>query len=77
MNAKASDISNDDLILGIIGDGTLIVFIFIILALIICFFREMTQCPNLVIVLAAALPAIVLLILIHLPKENLKDQNDD
>lgn len=70
------DINKDDLILGIIGEGTLIVFIFIILALIICFFRQMTQCANLCIVLAAALPAVVLLILLDLPKESLQAKTD-
>lgn len=69
-------VSKDDLVFGIVGEGTLIVFIFILVALIICFFRNMTQCPNLCVILAATLPAIILWILIEIPKESLKDKRD-
>lgn len=73
-DADRGEVTNDDLIMGVMGEGTLIVFIFIILALVICFFREMTQCPNLCIVLAGALPVLVLIILMNLPKEEMADR---
>ena len=62
--SDTGQVQNDDLILGIMCGGTLIVFIFIILALIICFFRDMTKFPNMCIFCAAALPLIVGLILL-------------
>ena len=40
--AQDAELTREDLIWNTMGEGTLIIFIFIIFAMIICFFRRMT-----------------------------------
>lgn len=63
------------LVLGI-GKGTLAVCCFGIIGLVICFFKDMTATPSLMVALGIILPLLVLLIVWLLPKESLKTDAD-
>ena len=61
----------EGLVLGI-GKGTLAVCCFGIIGLVICFFKDMTATPSLMVAAGIILPLLVLLIIWFLPKESLK-----
>ena len=60
----------DGLVLGI-GKGTLAVCAFGIVGLVICFFKDCTATPSIMVAVGIALPLLVLLIVWFLPKKSL------
>jgi len=57
-----------DGLVGGIGIGTVVVIAFAILGLIICFFKDCTQVPSVMVFVGIALPLIVLAIIWGIPK---------
>ena len=58
-----------------VGPGTFAVFIFMLVSIIIIFFRHMTAFPNVMVALAIALPVIVFLIIYSSPTgDNVSDE---
>jgi hypothetical protein len=57
-----------------IGKGTVAVIAFGIIGLVVCFFKDMTTVPSMMVFIGVALPLLVLLILWFCPKQSL--QND-
>jgi hypothetical protein len=61
----------DGLVFGV-GTGTIAVCAFAVVGLIICFFKDCTPVPSIMIAIGIALPLIVLAIIWGIPKESLK-----
>ena len=58
--------------MGGVGKGTLSILIFAIVGIVICLFRDCSSMPNLLVAAGIALPLLVLLIIVLLPKRSLK-----
>jgi len=58
------------LVLGV-GRGTFAVVCFCIIGVVICFFKDSQATPNLCVALGIALPLVVLIIILLLPKKSL------
>ncbi len=57
-----------DGLVGGIGQGTVAVIVFAIVGLIICFFKDCTQTPSVMVAIGIFLPLIVLAIIWGIPK---------
>ena len=60
-----------------IGTGTLAVIIFIFVGIIICFFRNCTAVPNVMVIIGFAIPIIVFLIILGMPKSSNSSQQSN
>ena len=61
------------LVLGI-GRGTLAIIIFVIIGIIICFFKDVSPTPMIIVTIGVALPILVLLIILMIPLEAVGDE---
>jgi hypothetical protein len=57
-----------------IGTGTLAVIIFIFVGILICFLRNSTVVPNVMVIIGFAIPIIVFLIILGMPKSSKSSQ---
>lgn len=64
-----------DGLVGGIGQGTIAVIIFAIVGLIICFFKDCTQTPSIMVAIGIILPLIVLAIIWGIPKQSLRSED--
>ena len=64
-----------DGLVGGIGQGTIAVIIFAIVGLIICFFKDCTQTPSIMVAVGIILPLIVLAIIWGIPKQSLRSED--
>jgi hypothetical protein len=72
---SSTDTGNTEIYSGLvvgIGKGTLSILIFAILGIVICLFRDCSSMPNILVAAGIALPLLVLLIIVLLPKRSLK-----
>ena len=70
VTAQTTDTLQDHLVVGNIGKGTLAIIIFAIFGMVLCFFREASYFPNLVVCFGFCLPITVFLIILALPKRD-------
>jgi hypothetical protein len=64
-----------DGLVGGVGKGTIAVLIFAIVGLIICFFKDCTQTPSIMVAIGIILPLIVLAIIWGIPKQSLRSED--
>ena len=64
-----------DGLVGGIGQGTIAVIIFAIVGLIICFFKDCTQTPSIMVAIGIILPLVVLAIIWGIPKQSLRSED--
>ena len=62
-------------LVGGIGQGTIVVIVFAIIGLIICFFKDCTQTPSVMVAIGIILPLIVLAIIWGIPKQSLRSED--
>ena len=62
-------------LIGGVGTGTVAVIVFAIVGLILCFFKDCTQTPSILVAIGIALPLIVLGIIWGIPKQSLRSED--
>ncbi len=76
---KTVDTGNTEIYNGLvigIGKGTLSILIFAIAGIVICLIRDSSSTPNLLVAAGIALPLLVLVIIVVLPKRSLKTDKE-